>query len=294
MTIERIQYFLDLVETLNYTETAENFYTTQGNISKQIIALEKELEVTLFLREHRSITLSPAGVVVLPLARTLYEDYRQMLKALHPFKDKEKQTLSICSIPILSHYNVPEILSEFTRIHREIKLDIKEVETINLLPALDNGTFEIAWTRLLTACGDKYEKVVLDYDELAAVLPEHHPLASRNSISLSDLENETFLQLDENTNQFQLFHRLCREAGFKPNIGYTGTRLENILSFLSSGMGVSVLMRRSVKTLREQGIVIIPLEKTVSSELVFLRLKKKTHSSACQAFWKFLNTKTQF
>ena len=68
--------------------------------------------------------------------------------------------------------------------------------------------------------------------------------------------------------------------------------LKNILSFLSSGMGVSILMRRSAKALRAPGIVIIPLEKTVISELVFLRLNKKTHSSACQTFWRFL--KTQF
>ncbi|MFC6323634.1 helix-turn-helix domain-containing protein [Companilactobacillus baiquanensis] len=41
MNIYRLEIFIDLVKTLNYTNTAENFFTTQSNISKQILSLEK-------------------------------------------------------------------------------------------------------------------------------------------------------------------------------------------------------------------------------------------------------------
>ena len=50
MDQQKLQLFLDLTETLNYTETAERNYMTQGNVSKKIIALEKELDVPLIDR----------------------------------------------------------------------------------------------------------------------------------------------------------------------------------------------------------------------------------------------------
>ncbi|MGX7131265.1 LysR family transcriptional regulator [Enterococcus songbeiensis] len=60
MDINKLQAFIDLTKTLSYTETAEHLFTTQGNISKQILNLEKELGVELFQREHRKIQLTEA------------------------------------------------------------------------------------------------------------------------------------------------------------------------------------------------------------------------------------------
>ena len=61
MDIHKFEVFLDLAKTLSYTETAERLFTTQGNISKQILALEKELDTKLFERSHRTIKLTEAG-----------------------------------------------------------------------------------------------------------------------------------------------------------------------------------------------------------------------------------------
>lgn len=58
MDLHKLEVFLNLTQTLNYTDTAENLFTTQGNISKQVKSLEKELDVILFKREHRQITLT--------------------------------------------------------------------------------------------------------------------------------------------------------------------------------------------------------------------------------------------
>lgn len=62
MEIHKFEIFLSLASTLNYSETAVKMYTTQSNISKQILALEKDLGVSLFVRAHRKINLTPAGI----------------------------------------------------------------------------------------------------------------------------------------------------------------------------------------------------------------------------------------
>lgn len=291
MTITKINYFLDLAKTLNYTETAEHFYTTQSNISKQIMALEKELDVILFIREHRTITLSPAGEAFVPLAQNMLENYQSILNAMIPFRLSSHKTLHICTLPVMSHYDVPALLSQFHQAHKDIFLDIKEMESVHLLSSLDEGTCEIACARLFHDLSSKYDQIVFDYDELSVILPNDHPLAQNTMITLDELKNENFYQLDEHTNQYQLFRNACTHAGFEPNVAYTGTRLNNILSFIASGMGISILMKHSVEVLHYPGICIVPLDHPVKSKLAFIRIKKEKHSEPNDLFWRFLKTK---
>lgn len=61
MTLKQIEYFLALSDTLNFAKTAEQLYTTQPSISRQIRALEEELGIPLFYRHSRKVELTRAG-----------------------------------------------------------------------------------------------------------------------------------------------------------------------------------------------------------------------------------------
>ncbi|WP_252976871.1 LysR family transcriptional regulator substrate-binding protein [Clostridium acetobutylicum] len=80
-----------------------------------------------------------------------------------------------------------------------------------------------------------------------------------------------------------------KKAGFEPKISYTGTRIDNILDFISNGMGVSLMMQNSIKLLNYSKITVIPIDVTIKSELAFVRSKLKKHSSASNSFWNFLH-----
>lgn len=61
MDIQQIQYFLEVVQSGNFSAAAENLYTTQSSVSKNIKSLEKELDVQLFDRSKRQIQLTESG-----------------------------------------------------------------------------------------------------------------------------------------------------------------------------------------------------------------------------------------
>lgn len=292
MNTERLRYFLDLATTLNFTETAEKNFTSQSNISKQIIALEKELDTILFHREHRKITLTDAGKALLPHAGKILGDCTSLYQAILPFQNSKCSTLKICCIPVMANYNVTGLIAEFHHNHPDILLDVREVESIGLLNELDEGTCDIAYIRYFEMNSDKYDKVTVGFDKFAAVLPKDHPLAKKEVISLFELKDEHFFQLDKNTQLFNSFYSACQEAGFQPKIGYTGTRIDNILDFVSNGMGISLMMENSVKRLHRPGIAVIPIDIIVRSELAFIRSKHEKHSSASNIFWKYIYEKT--
>ena len=63
MEIKQVQYFLAIVETGSFSAAADNLYISQSSLSKQIIALEKSLDVQLFDRSKRKVSLTEAGKV---------------------------------------------------------------------------------------------------------------------------------------------------------------------------------------------------------------------------------------
>ena len=289
MNIENFRYFSDLAITLNFTETAEMNFTTQSNISKHIITLEKELDVTLFSREHRKITLTDAGKALLPYAKNILYDYSALNQAILPFQNSEDSIIKMFAIPVMANYNMAGLIAEFNHKFPDIMLDVREIESINLLRELDEGNCDIAFIRIFETNSDKYEKITFKFDKFVIVLPKNHHLAKKEMIPLFELKDELFFQLDKNTQLFNLFYSTCENAGFKPQIGYSGTRIDNILNFVSNGMGISLIMENSIKRLHYPGIIVIPIDITVGSELVFIRSKSKKHSWAFNIFWKYLS-----
>ena len=288
MNIDRFKYFLSLSKTLNFTETAEEFYTTQSNVSKQIIHLEKELDTTLFIREHRSISLSPAGKALLPYASKLLEDYNDLEHALLPYQNSKNTTLRISGIPVMMNYNITELISRFHKNYPDTLMHIAEIESINLLKTVDEGQCDLAYMRIFEINTEKYEKLTVEYDSFVAVLPKSHPLATKNQINLSELKEEHFYQLDNHTQLYQQFFLLCNQAQLKPTVAYTGTHIQNILDFISKGMGVSLMMKNSFNHTLYPNIVCVPLETTIQSELAFIRHKNLHHSSVSDQFWSYI------
>lgn len=290
METRRLEFFLDLVETKNYSETAERMYTTQGNVSKQIRALEKELDTQLFDRSHRRIRLTAAGEQILPFARTIVENEKQMEKGLLAFLNREKSMLKIYAIPVMSQYRVTELLAGFKKEYPGILVQLAEAEKKSLRSSLDEGSCDVIYTRNFEEDKeDEYENIFLEYDSFAAVLPKDHPLSGKARISLEELKGESFLLLDEQTGLLQKVLEMCRSAGFEPEIAYKGNRIETILGMAASKMGVAVLMEKTVSEERIPGIRKIPLENTVQSMLVFERKKKKRHTRALEAFWNYVS-----
>ena len=288
MNIDKLLCFLDLVETRNYTETAERLFTTQSNVSKQILSLEKELDAPLLDRSSRKLHLTPAGEALLPHARHLADDYAHLTEALRPFRRSAAPQLRICAIPVMAQYGVTALFARFHRQHPDIQLRIDETEAAVLIPELEAHRCDVIFTRSFALNDGQYEKLVLEQDQFIAVLPPEHPLAGQPSLSIAEMKAETFLQLDQHTQLLEPMLQLCREAGFSPHIGYTGTRMDNILDLVANGMGVSVMMRRAVESTAHGRVALVPIREGHASELAFVRLRSARPAPPCRLLWRFL------
>lgn len=288
MRLERLKFFLTVAETGSFSEAAERLYTTQSAVSKQVIALEKELGVSLFDRSRRRVVLTEAGQIVLSYARSITESCNNMLSVVQAYRRSAGGILSVASIPVMGQYGITELVGRFRKSHPGITMSVGELESSEILTALEQGRYEMAFMRAEQLPDSGYECLPLTHDALAALLPESHPLAGEKQISLSLLKDEPFLLLNEGT----LLHKMCVDAcqrcGFIPRTAYTGTRNENIAELVAMGMGVSLVMEKFFLHLRPAGVRCIPLEEHITSTIALVRLQKHRPTDAACLFWAYI------
>ena len=182
MELRRLEFLLDLAETENYSETAERMFTTQGNVSKQILALEKELETELIDRSHRKIRLTPAAEQILPNVKKLLEEEKKMKAVLADLKTEHGQILRIQAIPVFAQYHVPELLARFKAQYPQIKVQITETEKKQLEKNLEEGECDVIYTR---------EILVQEKNQDMTPVKENSPLDGRTGTQTKDsIESE--------------------------------------------------------------------------------------------------------
>lgn len=292
MEIHKFEIFLSLASTLNYSETAVKMYTTQSNISKQILALEKDLGVSLFVRAHRKINLTPAENILIPYARKLLHDYEAMQIKLEDYKDEQNLTLQLRTIPTMPNYLSFTYVSEFFQKHPEVHLILKEEESNRLLTSLRQDQCDLIFARTFNFVEDGFERIVTERDKFVAVLPSSHPLAKEKQLDIKQLSTERFLLLGPTTKLLKPVIELCRRAGFEPNITYQGTRVDLLMGMVEKGMGISIVMKKIANSFDSKKLVEVPLVNTIDNQLSFIR-KIGAHSHASNIFWDFLKTKTK-
>ena len=295
MELNHIREFIALSKTENYLEAAENLFISQSSLSKHIKSLELELGVSLFDRTTRKVRLSEAGKVFLPYAQQIIDLQHQGKTSLMNLMEEEEQSLSIGTIPIMVPYGITDLILGFKQDNVRINLSIVEDEALKLKQKLREGACDLAFIRRtpdeVVAPEDSADFIIQSFttDYLVAVLPNNHPLANQAVIDLAEVKNEQFLFLPPESLLHHLSLQACQEAGFTPNVTYTGNRAENIIDLVSKGIGISLLMAKPIAYINTQHLVkLVPVIPYVETEIVICYKKNAPLSKAASHFLEFI------
>jgi len=288
MELKQVEYFLKVVETGSFSAAADELYISQSSLSKQIMALENELGFPLFDRSKRKIVITPAGKTFLSHARNLHSAYQAMLAEVAPYKTAP--SLSIIAIPVIAQYKIASHIAQFKQANPEFQLALEEREAAAILPALNNHQFDLAFLRDNYLDKNIYNAIEVAHDHFQVILSRQHPLAGKPQLSLAQLANENFIMFDKGTGVHELTVDACRAAGFEPRIFYASLRVESILGLVASNSGIALMMQKIFDYHKHPEVVAIPLQETISSNLVLAWLKQKKLSEAAASFVDFIRS----
>ena len=209
MTFEQLEYFIAVAETDTFYTAADILHMTQSALSKQIMKLEKELDVQLFDRTHRSAQLTYAGKVFYEEAQKLVLEYRKTLNRMEHIKSPVGEALSIGALPILDRYGLRRVLHEFAAEHTGTRITIDEVEEQELMFGLDSDIYDFVIGNEFMFSGRGFTLTAFGEDELIAVFPEGRgPLSS---VPLSFLAEHPLCLLNSYTATCQQCLKLFRD-----------------------------------------------------------------------------------
>jgi LysR family transcriptional regulator, transcription activator of glutamate synthase operon len=285
--IKQIQYFLTIVEKGSFSAAADDFYISQSSLSKQILALEKALDVQLFDRSKRKISLTDAGKIFHKHAITFNEIHQSMLVELGEFR-KTTPSLSIAAIPVIAQYGITSYMAQFKSAHPGINFNLEEREASTVLPALSQHKYDLAFVRDYGIDTEQYLTLEVVRDKLVLAVSKIHPLAARKSLSLSELSNENFIMFNKGTVVFDVAVNACHSAGFEPRVFYSSLRGASIIGLVASNSGVALMMEKVLNYYKHTDVIAIPLDETIESKIVVAYLRERKLSKSARTFIRFM------
>jgi DNA-binding transcriptional LysR family regulator len=267
MELRHLRYFAAVAETCHFGQAADQLHVAQPALSYAIRQLEDELNVTLFNRTTRQVSLTPAGEFLkLEVARILagVDDAERGVRRIAAGRSGLLRvgltgTAAFSHLPRLARM----LRQELPGVAMEIQADVL---TPMQCEQLRSGALDVGVLRP-PAVGDDIELRIIDVEPLVLAVAADHRLAAEPVVSLTDLRSESFVAYasrDSAVNDAVL--RSCKRAGFVPHREHSAPGTAVLLALVAAGFGVAVLPA-SVRALPLQGIVFRDLTDGGSVEL---------------------------
>jgi DNA-binding transcriptional LysR family regulator len=191
MDNRKYEALLHISENGSITKTADELGYTQSGVTQMINSLEKELGIRLLIRTNKGVMLTSNAQLLLPYMREEHRWESRIRQECDRLTGRETGTVVVGCLSSISTAWMPTILEIFAKKYPSIRIHMRENEAPELERMLLSGRIDIAITEL--ASGRGYESKELIKDEIMAVVPPGHVLASRKRISLEELQKYPFV-----------------------------------------------------------------------------------------------------
>lgn len=239
-----LQYFVAVAEELHFGRAASRLQIRQPPLSQAIQKLERDLGIQLLLRSRRHVELTEAGELLLQAARRTLAQNAQFNVTAEQIRSGRIGTLHVgytASMPFL-----PAFMKVLRRVRAEcpdVTFELTSVATRSALPALNNGSLDIAVVRSLVPIPASLESMAIGQDRLMLILPKWHPLADETRIALRELADETFVQ--HTRQRHTEFHEFLQKAWLRECSNSRRVQeaddTPTVMAMVAAGLGISIL-----------------------------------------------------
>lgn len=239
-TLHQLRCFVAVAEAGQFTSAAEHLGIAQPSLSSQVGRLEQVLDVELFHRAHRPVTLTDAGEALLPIARRALGSVDDVVRAVAEVEDLRRGHVTVGATPSLGATLLPRVLARFHEHHPDITLTVFERHSDDLAEQLESGQLDLALAILPMRRG-ALEHTVLAIEELVVMVPADHPLAGEHEVRLEQLRHVPLIMFREGYNLRSATLGAFERAGFSPLVALDGAEIGSVSALVRAGIGVALV-----------------------------------------------------
>jgi len=249
-----LQLFVAVCELGSIGKAADREFIAASAVSKRLSDLEATLGTPLLYRHTRGVDLTPAGESLLHHARSVLFSLDKMQGELSEYADGVRGHVRVhASISAIVQF-LPEDLGRFAREHGEIKIDLEEHLSTEVLRAVQEGAADLGICNTgVVARNDDLQTLPYREDELALVVPRGHPLARREAIAFADSLDDDQVGLHANSSIYLAMQGAAAATGRTIRLRIHVTGLDAMCRMIHNGLGVGVMPRRAFSLMHGVG-----------------------------------------
>ncbi|GII57599.1 LysR family transcriptional regulator [Planotetraspora thailandica] len=251
--LRKIRYFMAVADELNFGRAAERLHIAQPVLSRQIQALEKELNAELFTRDKRRTALTAAG-------KQLVVDAELLLAGAEALRRRVAQAARAAdtfTVGFMPGLTVTGPVRALGRAHPGLTVDVLRTGWADQVAVLHDGRADIGYVRLpVDPAG--LEMRPLFSERRGVLLPADHRLAGEESLHIADLADEHLLQHPDAVPEWSRVAAEMREP--RQVASSTAERtVEEKLEHVATGRGISILPESTAMYYQRPDVVYVPI-----------------------------------
>lgn len=256
-----LQLFVAVCERGSIGKAAEQEFLATSAVSKRLSDLETTVGSNLLYRTARGATPTPAGQSLLHHARSVLFSLDKMQGELSEYADGVRGHVRVhANISAIVQF-LPEDLGTFIRNHEQIKIDLEEHLSNEVIRAVNEGAADlgICHTGSASPIHDLQTRPYRQ-DRLALVVPRQHPLAERETLAFADCLDWDHVGLHANSSIALAMHAAANAVGKSIRLRIRVTGLDAMCRMIHNGLGVGLMPRRAFELMHGVGdLVCVPL-----------------------------------
>ncbi len=252
MDLTSLQLFVAVCELGSIGRAAEREFIAASAISKRLSELETSVGTQLLYRHARGVDLTPAGESLLHHARSVLFSLDKMQGELSEYAHGVRGHVRIhASISAIVQF-LPEDLGSFTRAHDQVKIDLEEHLSAEVVRAVREGAADLGLCNGATGLGE-LQSLPYRRDRLVLIVPHGHALAEREAIAFADSLDFDQVGLHSTSSIYLAMRQAAEEAGRTIKLRIHVTSLDAMCRMIDNGLGVGVMPQRAFELMNGVG-----------------------------------------
>ena len=262
MNLKQLEAFVQVSESGSFSKAAKELFLTQPTISAHISSLEKELNVRLFIRNTKEVSLSDDGKDLYRYAKQITDLEKAIEERFYMDSDDGKHVITIAASTIPAQYLQPKVLMCYRERYPKEQIKIMETDSSEVVTQVVDHMVDVGFTG--TVLEKKHCKYIPFYkDELAVITPdtpEYRILKEQNRDDIDWIKRKPLILREEGSGTRKEAEKQLKNAGISMedlDIVASIANQETIKKSVKQGMGITVLSRLAAED--EDGLLIFPI-----------------------------------
>ena len=262
MNLKQLEALVQVSESGSFSKAAKELFLTQPTISAHISSLEKELNVRLFIRNTKEVSLSDDGKDLYRYAKQITDLEKAIEERFYMDSDDGKHFITIAASTIPAQYLLPKVLMCYRERYPKEQIKIMETDSSEVVTQVVDHMVDVGFTG--TVLEKKHCKYIPFYkDELAVITPdtpEYRILKEQNRDDIDWIRRKPLILREEGSGTRKEAEKQLKNAGISMetlDIVASIANQETIKKSVKQGMGITVLSRLAAED--EDGLLIFPI-----------------------------------